>query len=294
MLTTRRHLRDALSLFSLNKRKSFFSIFWMIITALTMMLLFLFQMNSKQISTNIENRARIRVSIQRSATHSQELSLKQQILATPNVKAVRYSSKKAELKSVIKENGSAFKADAGIGTPTLAVYYVEVNDVNHLADTTARLNKLQYVHEADGNISQVTATKQVLLILNAGILTLVIIFVLYTYHRLKKTAKDNLEINKQTIIAQLRVGATHRYIKMPYAYQAAFTGLFGSIGGIILLVPIYWFGYLLLNQKLDGILTLLSPYRSLPLVAGLTLLLLVIFSFWATYSSLHIKEKRQR
>ena len=266
----------------------------MMLTGLITAMMFLFQITEIQTSQKIDSGTRIRVSVRSNATQNQTQTLANQIAATPNVKQIKYSTKEQELKKLVREQGDEFKVDPDLGsTPTLAVFYVSLNDTSKLKDTTESLKQLPYVDHVNGNIKNNEQTQRALRLALYFVLGIESIFLLITFAIIKHAAKMNIALQRNIIDKQLEVGATHKYIKTPFVYQGAFNGLFGSLISLVLIIPSYIMMYLYLNGRADGTITLMQPIKAIPIAWLLTVLVLTLFGALSVKLSIHIKEKQQ-
>lgn len=287
-------LKNSWHLMGIKKGRTVWTVILLFLTSLITATMFMIQLTENNTSQEIENNITIRVNVKSNATRAQTQTLANQIASTPNVKSVKYSSKKQELDRLVKEQGSAFKVDTAVsGVPTLAVFYVRINDTNKLAKTTDQLKDLPYVDHVNGNVKMNAQTKRVLNYISYTILAIELIFLLITFFRLKRNIKFTIELRKEIIRKELSVGATHKYIKTPFVLQNILTGLMASGLSIIGIAPLYLLSYLALNNQANGTIKMLAPVQAILICWSLTILVIMIFSFLASIVSIHIKEKKQ-
>lgn len=278
MLNFKRHLKDVGK--NIDEYKISTILTWILMTIFSViaMGLILTLFTVEKINSNIEQRVSIQAYVKEGITQKQNANLKKQILATKNVRSVRYSSQKEELDKLIKNSGDDYKIDAQNENPVSSVYYVKIKNINDIEETANDLKQLSQIDHVVSGAKGVKKTQSSIRMIvdnlfKASIGTLCISFLL-----LFILIRANIKKQQTKIEVQKLVGATNKYIKAPFIYNGILAGLIGSIFGVLIILPIYNTIYLKYNGTANGILTLYASTKVLPQAAIITALVSMLFS----------------
>lgn len=222
-------------------------------------------LNVNKVSNDIENDVRVRVSLQKDTTKPEREELTKKIDALSGVDKVEFSSKQNELKKLVKVYGDAFLLVGGDSNPLMDVLIVEAKDVKTTKAVAKEVKKFAHVSEVNygGNQAKklfklMSNVRQVALIFSV-ILIVIAIFLIANTIRITIISRRN-EIE----IMQL-VGATNRFIRVPFVLEGAWTGILGAIIPIVLVDLLYnvVFKNLTLSLANSGY-QLLAPKNVLP------------------------------
>lgn len=247
-LTFKRHLIES---FKSLKRNGWMTVAALSAVAVTLLLvgvLLSVLMNINKIASDIENDVQVRVLINRGISKKQENTLRQNLAKLDEVKSIRYSSKKQELKDVIGSYGKEFKLFSGDDNPLNDVFVVKAKKPKQTVKVAKQAEKMKYVYTAKyGGASAKKLFKIVDNIRTWGIgISLLLLFV--AVFLISNTIRITILSRKDEIGIMRLVGATNGFIRWPFILEGAWTGLFGAIVPIIIVD----FGYVWLYRILSA------------------------------------------
>lgn len=218
------------------------------VTLLLVGILLAILMNVNKVASDIENDVQVRVLIDRGTTKKQQQQLKKKLVALDEVKSIRYSNKRQELKNVIGSYGKEFELFSGDDNPLNDVYVVKAKKPEQTVKIAKQAEKMKYVYTAKyGGASAKKLFKIVDGIRTCGIgISLLLLFV--AVFLISNTIRITI-LSRQSEIGIMRlVGATNGFIRWPFILEGAWTGLFGAIIPIIIVD----FGYIWLYRILTA------------------------------------------
>ena len=245
-LTIKRHLIES---FKSLKRNGWMTVAALSAVAVTLLLvgiLLAILMNVNKVASDIENDVQVRVLIDRGTTKKQQQQLKKKLAALDEVKSIRYSNKKQELKNVIGSYGKEFKLFSGDDNPLNDVYVIKAKKPEQTVKIAKQAEKMKYVYTAKyGGASAKRLFKIVDGIRTWGIgISLLLLFV--AVFLISNTIRITI-LSRQNEIGIMRlVGATNGFIRWPFILEGAWTGLFGALIPIVIVD----FGYVWLYRIL--------------------------------------------
>lgn len=247
-LTIKRHLIES---FKSLKRNGWMTVAALSAVAVTLLLvgiLLAILMNVNKVASDIENDVQVRVLIDRGTTKKQQQQLRKKLAALDEVKGIRYSNKKQELKNVIGSYGKEFKLFSGDDNPLNDVYVIKAKKPEQTVKIAKQAEKMKYVYTAKyGGASAKKLFKIVDGIRTWGIgISLLLLFV--AVFLISNTIRITI-LSRQNEIGIMRlVGATNGFIRWPFILEGAWTGLFGAIIPIVIVD----FGYAWLYRVLTA------------------------------------------
>lgn len=290
MLNIKRYTKYALRNIKRSPVNTFVNILVMTFLSFITFVLILGQLNTNKIVNNIENRVKIQVYVDGTATQAETGHLKNEIQNISNVENITYSSKKDQLNKLVEKNGSAFKISDGMDNPTLAVFFVKVQNLKQLEATSQKIRQLNYVdHVIDGGKEirhQLTMLsniehKIIAAELITGLIALVVLFII---------TKLSIKGKQDIINIQMLVGSTKRFIKSSFIWQGIINSIISFIISLIITIPIYSSIYGKYSN--DGILNLVPPTEGIMISIPITLLIIILFTVIIINYSVKIKEKK--
>lgn len=239
------------------------------VALLISMLMVMVAVNVNGFTTNIEDEFIVQISLNPTATQEQIQSLQNELEANKNVASVTYSTKDEELDKLIEENGDIFSQYKGEDkNPLYDVLVVELLDNQKIESFTKSMLKKDIVIDAtyggDVIMSMVTLF-QSLRIWGAGFVGVMIVLAIFL---IRNTIKMAIRVRKDEIAIMRQVGAYSWYVTFPFMIEGMVTGIFGSIGPILVCI----FGYRALYESMNGIFmssmfVLCSPWPLVLLVS---------------------------
>jgi cell division transport system permease protein len=284
-----RHLREGVKSLARNGWMTFASVSAVTITLMLVGVFLTVIMNINHFATKVEKDVEIRVHIDPAATKEDQQKLKEQIEAIPNIESIKFSSKEAELKKLIKsfgEQGKSFELFEQ-DNPLKDVYIVKAEQPQDTVKIAPKIEKFPYVSKVQygkGEIEKLFSTvkvgRNIGIVLIAGLLFTAMFLI-------SNTIKITIYARRTEIQIMKLVGATNWFIRWPFLLEGLFLGLLGAVIPILLIFTGYNSIHGVLNSKLEGTMFELLPYS--PFVFQISALLLFIgavIGMWGSVMSI--------
>lgn len=286
--TLGRHARESFKSIGRNGWMTFASVGAVTVTLILVGVFFVIMMNLNKVAQTIEEDVEIRVHIDVAATPQDQQALKQQIAQLPEVKTVKYSSKKDELKNLITSlgnEGKAFKLFEQ-DNPLNDVFIVKTKNPTDTMKAAKKIEKMNYASKVKYGQGQVEKLfKFVKSARNVGVV--LIIGLLFTaIFLISNTIKITIIARRREIKIMRLVGATNSFIRWPFFLEGLWLGILGSILPIILISIAYYNAYDYIAPKLVGNFIQILPVTPFMYqVSGLLILMGAAIGVWGSVMS---------
>ena len=270
-----RSIRDAFKSVIRNFSLSMASILCVTITLIIMSVAIIVACNIKESTKTIEEEMHIIVYMKNEATDEDKENLELEIKNTKNVREVEYISKESQKQSM-EEYDELFKTllDYLDVNPLLSSFIIYVDDIEKMSDTADDLKELpnvETVKYGEQTVEEVVGAFDVVEKITLGI---VIAMLLVTIFLISNTIKLTIFSRRSEIEIMRLVGASNTAIRLPFLFEGLIIGIIGSI--IPVCITIY--GYVILNNAMNGhifteLLKLIEPYNFVFYVSGVLILI---------------------
>ena len=258
-----RSVRDAFKSVIRNFSLSMASILCVTITLIIMSVSIIVAFNIKEATKTIEDEMHIIVYMKNDATDEDKDNLEAEIKNTENVKNFEYISKESQKQSM-EEYDELFKTllDYLDTNPLLSSFIVYVDDIKDMDDTAKELEKLPNVETVKYGEQTVSEVVDAFDIIEKVTIGVVVAMLLVTIFLISNTIKLTIFSRRSEIEIMRLVGASNTAIRLPFLFEGLIIGIIGSI--IPVFVTIY--GYVILNNAMNGrifteLLKLIEPYN---------------------------------
>ena len=263
----RNNLKDGFKSVFRNFSLSLASISCITITLILVAVSIILSENIKNFTDDIEKDVTIVVYIDKDATEEDKKAIELKIDYLDNIESVTFMSKEDIRKDMAKESdglGTILNEYNENNNPLLDEYLVKVKDTEKIGVTAKQIegiDKVNTVKYGEGMVEELVKIFDIVKKITLGIVAGLIIV---TAFLISNTIKITISSRKRQIEIMRLVGASNSYIKLPFFFEGIILGFLGSI--IPVLVSCY--GYVILYDKLGGILfteviSLVSPEKIL-------------------------------
>lgn len=181
-------------------------------------------------SRNIESDVRIHVVLNGDITEQWQIDeIQAQMQQIENVENVIFSSKDEELELMIAEKGDAFEQYRGEENPLANAFFVFVKDGTLIDDTSNRILAIEGVADCAYGGSSVVDLMELLgriRYVGYGAVALLLMLSLYLIYN---TIRTTIYSQQDEIAIMTTVGATRRFVRVPYEIQGIVIGLVASL-----------------------------------------------------------------
>ena len=283
--TLQRHFNNSFKSLGRNGWMTFASVSAVTVTLLLVGVFIVIMMNLNQIADNIEKDVEIKVIIDLAADDKAVAELEKQVLETPGVLEVEYSSNEQELDKMIKGLGDEFglyKQD----NPLRHALYLKAEDPQQTAPISKKIEAYEYTHEViygEGKVEKLFD------VLNTGRnigAVLIIGLLLTAMFLISNTIRITIAARQTEIGIMKLVGATNNFVRLPFILEGVWLGILGSILPMILITLAYFNLYEIIAPKMEG--ELYQPLAMTPFLYqlnGLILGLGVLIGVWGSFMS---------
>ncbi len=286
--TIGRHARESLKSIGRNGWMTFASVSAVTVTLILVGVFFVIMMNLNKVAQTIEEDVQIRVHIDVAANKADQQKLQSELEAIPEVKSVKFSSKKEELKDLIKglgEEGKAFKLFEQ-DNPLNDVFIVKTKNPTDTMLVAKKIEKFNFVAKVKyGQGSVEKLFKFIKASRNVGIVLIIGLFFTAIF-LISNTIKITIIARRREIKIMRLVGATNNFIRWPFFLEGLWLGILGSILPIILISIAYYNAYDYLAPKLAGNFMQILPYKPFVYqVSGMLILMGALIGIWGSVMS---------
>ena len=278
--TLRRSIRDAFKSVFRNFSLSLASISCITITLIIVAISILITFNVQNFTKEMEKDLTIVVFLDSDATEEDVETVMKKLENMSNVESLTYQSKTAIKEEMRKENevfNEVMSTWSDEDNPLKDTFQVKVKDVEKIADTAKRIEKLDKVSTVrygEGMVDNLIIAFESAQKVSYG---MVIALILVTVFLIINTIKLTIFSRKREISIMRLVGASNFTIKTPFIIEGMVLGMFGSIIPILTVC----FGYVALYNHFDGYLysrmiSLIEPEPFIYMVSGIVLIIGII------------------
>lgn len=286
--TIGRHARESLKSIGRNGWMTFASVSAVTVTLILVGVFFVIMMNLNKVAQTIEEDVQIRVHIDVAANKADTQKLQSELEGIPEVKSVKFSSKKEELKDLIKglgEEGQAFKLFEQ-DNPLNDVFIVKTKNPTDTMMVAKKIEKFNFVAKVKyGQGSVEKLFKFIKASRNVGVVLIIGLFFTAIF-LISNTIKITIIARRREIKIMRLVGATNNFIRWPFFLEGLWLGILGSILPIILIAIAYYNAYDYLAPKLAGNFMQILPYKPFVYqVSGMLILMGALIGIWGSVMS---------
>lgn len=263
----RNNLKDGFKSVFRNFSLSLASISCITITLILVAVSIILSENIKNFTDDIEKDVTIVVYVDKDATEDDKKAIELKIDFLDNIESVTFMSKEDIRKDMASDSdglGTILNEYDETNNPLLDEYLVKVKDTEKIGVTAKQIegiDKVNTVKYGEGMVEELVKIFDIVKKITLGIVAGLIIV---TAFLISNTIKITISNRKRQIEIMRLVGASNSYIKLPFFFEGIILGFLGSILPIL----ISCYGYIILYDKLGGILfteviSLVSPEKIL-------------------------------
>ncbi len=225
-----------------NKMMSFASFCIMLVSLLMVGLSVLASVNINKIISGIEGKNEVIVIIKDDSTDEAIKALETSIKDIKNVdKAVFYSKEEAwesMIDDMSKEEQELFQYTDG-DNPLPDTYKVSVKDIEKMADTTNRMSTLEGVDSVKASNEFADVLISVRNIFSVIALAVVAALIIVCLVIISNTTRTSVFARRKEINIMKYVGATNKFIKIPFQIEGTIVGIVAAVAAFILTMFVY-------------------------------------------------------
>lgn len=263
----RNNLKDGFKSVFRNFSLSLASISCITITLILVAVSIILSENIKNFTDDIEKDVTIVVYVDKDATEDDKKAIELKIEFLDNIESVTFMSKEDIRKDMASDSdglGTILNEYDETNNPLLDEYLVKVKDTEKIGVTAKKIegiDKVNTVKYGEGMVEELVKIFDIVKKITLGIVAGLIIV---TAFLISNTIKITISNRKRQIEIMRLVGASNSYIKLPFFFEGIILGFLGSVLPIL----ISCYGYVILYDKLGGILfteviSLVSPEKIL-------------------------------
>lgn len=263
----RNNLKDGFKSVFRNFSLSLASISCITITLILVAVSIILSENIKNFTDDIEKDVTIVVYVDKDATEDDKKAIELKIDFLDNIESVTFMSKEDIRKDMASDSdglGTILNEYDETNNPLLDEYLVKVKDTEKIGVTAKQIegiDKVNTVKYGEGMVEELVKIFNIVKKITLGIVAGLIIV---TAFLISNTIKITISNRKRQIEIMRLVGASNSYIKLPFFFEGIILGFLGSILPIL----ISCYGYIILYDKLGGIvftevISLVSPEKIL-------------------------------
>ncbi len=225
-----------------NKMMSFASFCIMLVSLLMVGLSVLASININKIISGIEGKNEVIVIVKDDSTDEVITALESSIKDIGNVDTVSFYSKEEAWKSMIenmsKEEQDLFQYAEG-DNPLPDTYKVSVKDIEKMADTTNRMSTLEGVESVKASNEFADVLISIRNIFSVIALAVVVALIIVCLVIISNTTRTSVFARRKEINIMKYVGATNKFIKIPFQIEGTIVGLLAAVAAFILTMFVY-------------------------------------------------------
>lgn len=234
-----------------NRMMSFASFCVLLVSILMVGLASLFYINITSMIGSVAGKNEVIVYIQDDATEEDEASLKTQLEKIGNMTEISFYSKDQAFED-LKKSMSDYEVlfdSLGNDNPLIDSYRIKIADINHMDDTVAQIQKLDFVSSVRAPYDFVNILIQLRKIITIIALAVIAALCVVSVIIISNTTKASVFARREEIMIMKYVGATNAFIRIPFFIEGMITGFMAGLVALILT----WLSYdstvdLLTNQ----------------------------------------------
>ena len=249
----RNNLKDGIKSVFRNFSLSLASISCITITLILVAVSIILSENIKNFTEDIEKDVTIVVYIDKDATKEDKEAIELKIDFMDNIESVTFMSKEEIRRDMADDSeglGTILNEYDETTNPLLDEYLVKVKDTEKIGETAKSIKAIDKVNTVKYGEGMVEELVKIFDIVKKITLCIVVGLIIVTALLISNTIKITISNRKRQIEIMRLVGASNSYIKLPFFFEGIILGFLGSI--IPILMSCY--GYIILYDKLNGIL----------------------------------------
>ena len=225
-----------------NKMMSFASFCIMLVSLLMVGLSVLASININKIISGIEGKNEVIVIVKDDSTDEVITALEASINNISNVDTVAFYSKEEAWKSMIddmtQQEKELFQYAEG-DNPLPDTYKVSVKDIEKMADTTNLMSTLEGVESVKASNEFADVLISVRNIFSVIALAVVIALIIVCLVIISNTTRTSVFARRKEINIMKYVGATNKFIKIPFQIEGTIIGLLAAVAAFVLTMFVY-------------------------------------------------------
>ena len=214
----------------------------MLVSLLMVGLSVLASININKIISGIEGKNEVIVVIKDDTTDEYLKALESGISNINNVDTVTFYSREEAWESMIKnmtqEEQELFQYAEG-DNPLPDTYKVSVKDIEKMANTTNRISTLEGVESVQASNEFADVLISVRNIFSVIALAVVIALIIVCLVIISNTTRTSVFARRKEINIMKYVGATNKFIKIPFQIEGTIVGIFAAVAAFILTLFVY-------------------------------------------------------
>lgn len=207
-------------------------------------------LNISRFSSNITGDLMIHVVLNPSRDKKEEIEVIQKDLeALENVKSVTFSDKDQELEIMIAQKGEAYARYRGENNPLSNAFFVIPVDNTKIEETASLIRKVNGVDSVAYGGQSVHELIDVMIVARRIGYILAILLLILSVYLIYNTIRTTIYSQQDEINVMSTVGASYRFIKIPFVAQGMIIGMLGALIPTLMV----WFGYARVYKRLNGV-----------------------------------------
>lgn len=225
-----------------NKMMSFASFCIMLVSLLMVGLSVLASININKIISGIEGKNEVVVIVKDDSTDEAIAALETSLKNIGNVDTVSFYSKEEAWESMIndmsEQEKSLFQYAEG-DNPLPDTYKVSVKDIEKMADTTNLMSTLEGVESVKASNEFADVLISVRNIFSVIALAVVAALIIVCLVIISNTTRTSVFARRKEINIMKYVGATNKFIKIPFQIEGTLVGLIAAVAAFVLTMFVY-------------------------------------------------------
>lgn len=283
--TAGRHVRESLKSLGRNSWMTFASVSAVTVTLLLVGVFIVIMMNLNQLADNLENDVEIKVIADPAANHEQVKKLEKEVIQTPGVAEVVYSSRDQELDKMIKSFGdelNLYKQSNPLGD----AFYVRAEDPHQTAAIAKKIDTYDNIYQVEYGEGKIDKLFNVLTMSRNIGLALILALLFTAMFLISNTIRLTIVARGREIEIMKLVGATNGFVRIPFVLEGALLGVLGSIIPMAVISFSYYELYAQWEPRLQNeLFQLLSATPFILQVNALLLFMGVFIGVWGSFMS---------
>ncbi|MDW0112642.1 MULTISPECIES: permease-like cell division protein FtsX [Sporosarcina] len=283
--TAGRHVRESLKSLGRNSWMTFASVSAVTVTLLLVGVFIVIMMNLNQLADNLENDVEIKVIADPAANEEQVKKLEKEVIKTPGVAEVVYSSRDQELDKMIKSFGdelNLYKQSNPLGD----AFYVRAEDPHQTAAIAKKIDTYDNIYQVEYGEGKIDKLFNVLTMSRNIGLALILALLFTAMFLISNTIRLTIVARGREIEIMKLVGATNGFVRIPFVLEGVWLGVLGSIIPMAVISFSYYELYAQWEPRLQNeLFQLLSATPFILQVNALLLFMGVFIGVWGSFMS---------
>lgn len=264
---------------------TFASVSAVTVTLLLVGVFIVIMMNLNQLADNLENDVEIKVIADPAANEEQVKQLEKQVIKTPGVAEVVYSSRDQELDKMIKSFGdelNLYKQSNPLGD----ALYVRAEDPHQTEAIAKKIDTYDNIYQVVYGEGKIDKLFNVLTMSRNIGLGLILALLFTAMFLISNTIRLTIVARGREIEIMKLVGATNSFVRIPFVLEGVWLGVLGSIIPMAVISFSYYELYAQWEPRLQNeLFQLLSATPFILQVNALLLFMGVFIGVWGSFMS---------